>query len=300
MQKDYRALDPKLFKAFMAAAELGKFTTAARVVHMTQSGVSQHISKLEQQIGVALFHRVGKGATLTEAGKKLAHFIQEYAQNTELFLEELRQQGAVGGAVSIALPPACVTAPQFTRFLQTCAHHPEFVLNVTLASNAEIARMLLKGSIDFGVVTEAPAHPDIAFEPLFEEEYLLVADHAERLVPTEAGRFAAQRFVLYPGGEDYLRLWVNHHFPGHRAQLKQALAAGARINSMEGAIRMVASGLCNGVFPSHAVARELANGALVEHRARTPALLKSVYCARMDGHPPARGVQQAMEWLRGA
>ena len=51
--RDFTLLDTRLFKAFMAAAETRSFTHAATRAHMTQSGVSQHIAKLEEQIGRA-------------------------------------------------------------------------------------------------------------------------------------------------------------------------------------------------------------------------------------------------------
>ncbi|OYZ11959.1 MAG: hypothetical protein B7Y39_19090 [Bdellovibrio sp. 28-41-41] len=52
-------IDTRLFKAFLAAAIAENFTQAAEKAGMTQSGISQHIAKLEEQVGVGPTQRHG-------------------------------------------------------------------------------------------------------------------------------------------------------------------------------------------------------------------------------------------------
>jgi DNA-binding transcriptional LysR family regulator len=299
MAKDYRALDPKLFKAFMAAAETGNFTTAAQRVHMTQSGVSQHISKLEKQIGMALFQREGKGATLTPAGKKLAQFVEHYAYSSEKFLDEVRQdRECLDGTLVLALPPSCVLTPQFALFLGRCAAHPGFRLHITVAPSAEIPRLLLNRSVDLGIVTETVALPGVACEPFFEEEYVYVTKGGGAEVPDAPDAPFNQRLVVYPGAEAHLRTWADHHMPEERQRLTRALASAARINSLAGALAMVTSGLCGGVFPRRCVERELATGALISCHASQEPLHQAVHLATVAGQTHRRILAQTITWLR--
>ena len=55
-------------RIFPAVAQSHSFTRAAEIVHLTQPGISKHIKQMEEYLGVALFDRAGKKATLTEAG----------------------------------------------------------------------------------------------------------------------------------------------------------------------------------------------------------------------------------------
>src|SRR3954452_24357268 len=56
---------------FLAAAQQGSFSAAAEHLHMAQPSLSEQVRRLEAELGVALFHRVGRGLALTEAGRTL-------------------------------------------------------------------------------------------------------------------------------------------------------------------------------------------------------------------------------------
>ena len=56
---------------FVAVAQAGNFSRAAERCHVSQPSLSQQIIKLEQRIGQPLFHRLGRKAVLTDAGRLL-------------------------------------------------------------------------------------------------------------------------------------------------------------------------------------------------------------------------------------
>lgn len=66
-----------LLQAFEAAARLQSFTAAARELGSTQSAVSQHVKRLESDLGTRLFHRVHRGVVPTRAGSQLHLAIQD-------------------------------------------------------------------------------------------------------------------------------------------------------------------------------------------------------------------------------
>ncbi len=65
-------LNATWIETFTVLAEEGHFTRAAQRLNMTQPGVSQHLRKLEQQLGQPLIVQSGKGFTLTAAGAACA------------------------------------------------------------------------------------------------------------------------------------------------------------------------------------------------------------------------------------
>ena len=58
-------LDTDQLRSFLAIVDSGSFTKAAERVHKTQSAVSMHIRRLEEQLDCALFVKQGRGARLT-------------------------------------------------------------------------------------------------------------------------------------------------------------------------------------------------------------------------------------------
>jgi DNA-binding transcriptional LysR family regulator len=56
---------------FLAAARHGSFSAAAEALHMAQPSLSEQVRRLEAELGVDLFTRVGRGLVLTEAGRSL-------------------------------------------------------------------------------------------------------------------------------------------------------------------------------------------------------------------------------------
>jgi len=64
-------INPLWLRSFCTLVEIGHFTRTAERLHMTQSGVSQHIHKLEALLAAPLLLREGKQFTVTEAGERL-------------------------------------------------------------------------------------------------------------------------------------------------------------------------------------------------------------------------------------
>src|SRR5437868_10814189 len=66
-----RVLDVRRLQILLAVAEHGSFSSAARALDYTQPAVSHHVARLEEEVGLALFTRAGRGVRLTEAGEAL-------------------------------------------------------------------------------------------------------------------------------------------------------------------------------------------------------------------------------------
>ena len=65
------------YEIFMKVCETGSFSRAAEALNYTQSGISQMMAGLEEELGVQLFARIKKGVILTDNGKRLLPYIQE-------------------------------------------------------------------------------------------------------------------------------------------------------------------------------------------------------------------------------
>ncbi|WP_203140548.1 choline sulfate utilization transcriptional regulator [Marinobacter mangrovi] len=78
-------------QAFEVSARLGNFTAAARELGSTQSAVSQHIRRLELEVGVRLFYRRYRGVALTEQGRQFLEKVVEGLSSIAQGVEALQQ-----------------------------------------------------------------------------------------------------------------------------------------------------------------------------------------------------------------
>jgi len=89
---------------FIKTAEVLHFTKAAELCFVTQSGLSQQIKKLEEELGLPLFKRIGKKVQLTEAGSVFlihAKKVVENVENGKQAIEDLNEM--IGGELRIGV-----------------------------------------------------------------------------------------------------------------------------------------------------------------------------------------------------
>jgi DNA-binding transcriptional LysR family regulator len=292
-----RFLDPKLFTAFAAAAELENFTRAAQVSRMTQSGVSQHIAKLEEQIGRPLFKRVGNRVVLTPAGRALLKYLQGHMADLDAFFDGVQtEERALSGLVSYAMPPSCLFSSHFRELLDKRSTQPQLRLKVTLASSPEVLEMVLQNSIDFGFLTLRPESPSIRFQSYCEEEYILVGSDAHLIRSLEPPAIFEHPVIGYPGSDVYYNMWIRHHLPDDKRDHHSLIRSG-EINSLDGAVTMVAGGLGIGVFPRHCIERHLLAKELHQLVTGRPPLLNMIYVAHVADSSLPRRVTQVIDWF---
>jgi DNA-binding transcriptional LysR family regulator len=90
------ALDPELLQAFVAVADRRSFTRAAAALNRTQSAVSMQIKRLEDRLGVELFHRTKANVDLSSAGEGLLGYARRILTLNDEALARLREHKVTG------------------------------------------------------------------------------------------------------------------------------------------------------------------------------------------------------------
>ena len=298
IDKHFQFLDTRLFKAFLAAAEEENFTSAAQAAYMTQSGISQHIAKLETQIGVPLFKRVGKRVTLTEPGRMLQGFIKKQQHSAETFLDSVRDWSkSMSGLVSYAMPASCLLSPHFSMMLEKRKTYPDIRVNVTLAPSDDVISMVLEDKADFGFVTRLYDQPSLDFRLFCQEEYVLVSSDPAQFEGLDALNLLEQPVIIYPGVDVYYRHWSNHYFADQAIADFTRLRSTGNFSSIEGAIKMVEGGLGITVIPRHCVMGQLDAGTLHAWEPGIEPLLNDIYIVTIKQHIYPRVVTQVLDWF---
>lgn len=91
-------------RAFLVTVEEGTLSAAARALNVSQPTLGRQVAALEQEIGIALFERVGTGLSLTKSGRELVEHAREMADAATLFsLAASGQSQRVEGTVCISV-----------------------------------------------------------------------------------------------------------------------------------------------------------------------------------------------------
>jgi DNA-binding transcriptional LysR family regulator len=171
-------MERRQLEYFVGIVEYGGFSAAARALHVAQPSLSRSIGKLEHELEVTLFHRVGRTAVLSAAGEALADRARLVLRDLDALRAAARSLGeGVAGRVEIAATSSSGLEPVTGVIAELRERHPGITVSTTSALSAvEVVAMVLQGRCEAGVCgsAERPAGRGIVAHHLRDEEFLLV------------------------------------------------------------------------------------------------------------------------------
>jgi DNA-binding transcriptional LysR family regulator len=162
-------LDTDQLRSFLAIVDCGSFTRAADRVHKTQSAVSMHIRRLEEQLGCALFVKHGRGARLTAEGERLIEFARRIIQVEAGALAAVSRKG-LRGAVRLGIPDDYAESFLAEIVARFNRRHPLVEVCVVCETSTELAAQVAAGALELALVTD---HEGIKGLELLREEPLV-------------------------------------------------------------------------------------------------------------------------------
>jgi DNA-binding transcriptional LysR family regulator len=247
-------------RMFLAAADEGSFSAAARRVQRTQSAVSETILNLEAQLGVVLFDRAGRYPRLTKEGVIL--LADARAVITGVDAMKARAKGIAGGleaeltaVVDVFLPIEAVA--EFAREFRI--QFPVTPLRLYAEALGGAVQPVIDGRVSLGIVGSLPTLPfGLVKERVTDVKFMMVAA-------------ASHPLASYPG--NIPREELARHVQlvlTDRSNLSEGREFGVmspstwRLADLFAKHVFLVSGLGWGGMPLHAVAKDIAEGRLVE------------------------------------
>jgi DNA-binding transcriptional LysR family regulator len=233
-------MDTQNLSAFVLVAETGSFTQAAEQLHLTQPAVSKRIALLEEQLDAALFDRIGRTVSLTEAGRALLPHARAVQRELLAAIQSVRDlDGEVAGQLRLAtshhiglhrLPP--VLSSFSRRFARV-------QIDIDFMDSEQAYEQIAQGRAELAVVTLAPTvAANVVALPVWQDplDFMVAADHEL----ARGGQLALPQLsshpAILPGLTTYTGQIVKRLFDRHELQLQVSMAT----NYLE-TIRMMAS-----------------------------------------------------------
>jgi len=175
MRINYDILD---LQAFVAVAGRASFRHAAADVFLSQSALSRRIDKLEESLGVKLFERTTRRVQLTNVGETFLVNVRTALDGLEdavLGIADLAAHRT--GTVSLACVPSAVWhfLPEVLK--QFSARYPRIRVRIHDESAQDVLNLVLTGEADFGINFAGAENPEIVFEAIHVESYVLAMRH---------------------------------------------------------------------------------------------------------------------------
>ena len=241
-------MDLRQLEIFAKVAELGSFSRAAEALLLTQPTVSEHIRSLEDELGIRLLDRLGRGAAVTRGGALLL----SYAQRILALARETRQamesfQGRMSGDLLVGastIPGEYILPAVIGRFKEK---YPDIAITLLIGGSGAVIEWVAEGRAEIGVVGARPSNRSIEYRELFPDDIVLIVGaahpwHGRKQVTIEelraeplllrergSGTRAAVESALEAAGVDVTGCRVVGEM-GSTQAIKQAVKAGVGLS----------------------------------------------------------------------
>jgi len=289
-------------EVFIAAAEHGSFSEAARFLHLSQPAVSQSIQNLERRFRVQLFSRQGRTARLSDSGKALLPLARELVAAARRVEETMNTlNGTIAGHIRLGCSTTSGKYFMPSRIAQFRAQYPAVRVDVQVCSRDVVVQQLLEEDVDFVISSRQLDHRDLEFVPFY-------VDEATLLVPS-AHAWARNRRI-YPDDLLDQPIIMREEGSGTYAALYEALRAHdiapemlnvtMTLGSAEAVALAVEEGLGVGFVSKLVAARSVALGRAVEVAVEGFDLRHALYFVRNRRTPMTHSQRAFWEFMQVA
>ena len=223
-------------RLFIAAYEERSFTAAAVRENATQSGVSQHIRKLEETFGVKLFSRDKARVVPTPAGDGYYRRCIDVLRAHEAADRTVRGYATgLDGEIVVGLMPTmtrCALAPVLAKFIDT---HPNLVVRVIEGYSAMLTQRVQANELDFAIVPAFSGGAGLKSSLFLRTPELLISSPRSGLVqmaPLRLAELGPLKLVV-PGQANTRRRLLETYFASNGVQVERLLELDAMLGTLD-------------------------------------------------------------------
>jgi LysR family hydrogen peroxide-inducible transcriptional activator len=247
-------MEAKQLRYFLAVARAGSFVKAAEAEGVAQPSLSQMIKKLEIDLGVPLFDRLGRTVRLTAHGEALV----PHAEAVLREIEQCRRAVEAGlspehGRVTLGIIPTLLPGAGAPALREFCDRYPGIHLEIVEMITERLVEKLRLGEIDLAMIVLPLKHAEIVVSELFREPLLAAVPASHALAGSESislARLKGEKLLLLREGH-CLREDVLEACTRARADFETAFES----DQLDSLLAMVEAGFGVSLAPATAVRR---------------------------------------------
>lgn len=241
-------------RLFVRTADERNLTRAAQLQHFSLAAASARIKGLEVQVGMPLLVREARGVNLTPPGLAFLHHARRLLRQVDRLRADMQEYGdGLRGHLRVFANTTAVTDFLPELLPGFLAEHPRVNVDLQEKPNAEIARGVLEGRCDLGIVSERL--DTLGLQAIhFSTDRLVLA--TSRKHP-----FAKRKSIAFVDtlDEDQVGMHqgstLQNFLEGETEKLGKLQKLRIQLGSFDAMCRMIGSGVCIGVVPESAAMR---------------------------------------------
>ena len=287
-------MDIRQLRYFVGVASNGSLSAAAERLGVSQPSLSQHMLRIEEDLGIQLFVRTPRGVTLTEGGQRFMVHAGDIIRRFDDAIADMRDRTTeVQGPVRIGLPSSASNVLA-VPLAETIRHEfPGITLRAMEAMSGHVQAWLNDGSIDIGILYDVGIIRHLTVSPLLVESLHLVAPSdgwpgaigPDGIAADAVSlRECAALDLILPNRSHGLRELIERIARQHGIELRIPL----EMDSLTQIKRLVERGSGYTILPHAAVSQDLAAGTLVLVPIRNPSVRRTVCLVTNADKPLSR------------
>ena len=161
---------------FQAVARLQNFRAAAEQLYISQPSLSRSIDALEQELGVVLFEKAGRGIALTGSGRLLLEYANRIIEECDIAVYKMKELSASGGRIDIGyvFPLANYYIPHKVRSFLDIPGNEHVTFGFTQNRTSSIIRDIKNGKLDVGFCAYSENEEELEFVPILKQEMVII------------------------------------------------------------------------------------------------------------------------------
>ncbi len=286
-------MDLRQLEYFLTVAKTQGFSNAASALGLTQPALSRQVARLEEELGVRLLVRNGRGVEVTEAGQSLAEHAQIILDQVEQVRADMSQrQQSPRGKITVGLPPRVALTITTELVMSFRERFPDAAISIAEALSIPLREWLISGRVDIAVLFDPPPSPALNFETLAQEPLVMVSQQA---LPDPI-RFseAVEHSLVMPSGPHALRQIVEMAARPRKLNLRVV----AEVDSVQAVLPLVKRGLASTLVPISAVRNWTDRGQTSVSRVIAPSIRNRLVLAQAKARPDTTVSRATKEFLR--
>lgn len=162
-------------KIFVEAARYNSFTSAAQRLGLTQSAISLSIRKLEEELKVSLFERIGRKVVVSKAGQILLNEGERLLRDVALTVKRIESYQGADGARAVLACTRNAYDYWMPGILTAMASSELPAIDLICGTAAEVSAWVMRGTADVGLSESKPGHTEFRYYGVFRDALVLCA-----------------------------------------------------------------------------------------------------------------------------
>ncbi len=271
-------------ETFELVAQLGSLSQAAKVSEVAQPLISRKLAQIESEWGDRLFHRTGRGVSLTDFGRRIRPHVQSLLAQARRLEDEVKNAAGVPtGIVCIGLLPSLSREFVNSIFSDIRAVAPAVRLQIIEGLSGQLDELLVSGRLDLAILNRYSKEADPSEDVLGQVESFVVGKPDSPLLKKQSVSFKDLRNVplVLPAAPNGLRAVLEQNARANGFQLNVVLEVGS-LSTMR---KIATNGDAYTISPFLAVDKEVMAGTLKAVRLINPSISRTITLSISKQHP---------------